>query len=254
MAGDFASVCAERTIVSARGELGDACVLELFGPSSGGKSTLVTRLLAGAGASAPVFALAQDRLLERAGLAALPAGRLRKLLLDLLVLGVVLLTWRRARGYYAFSAREALTGDFAASAWLRLNLLRNAWKGVALRLVAPRLARPGEVLVLDEGPLQTANYLLVHAESAPKLAKLETLLRLVPLPDAVVYVRVDEEELVRRTERRGHPRVPASRPNAVRRFVRHALAVFDRVAAEPRVAERMVSCGALAGAARRAAS
>jgi hypothetical protein len=253
MAGDSGPVCAERSIVpSTWGELAGVRVLELFGPSSGGKSTLAGRLLAGAGA--PVFVLAQDRLLQRVGLGALPPGLARKLVLDVLVLGLVLLTWRTARAYYLFSARQALAGRFAASTWLRLNLLRNAWKAVALGLVAPRLARPGETLLLDEGPLQTANYLLVHAESAPPLDRLETFLRLVPLPDAVAYVRLDEEELVRRTEYRGHPRVPTSVPNAGRRFVRHALAVFDRVAAEPRVRERLVGCARLAAAGQRAAS
>ena len=131
-----------------------------------------------------------------------------------------------------------------------MNLLRNAWKAVALRLVAPRFAAPGEVLVMDEGPLQTANYLLVRADGTPNLAALEAFLRLVPLPDAAVYVRLEEETLVCRTLARGHPRVPNASQTASRRFVRNALAVFDRITAEPRIAERLVPSEALNPTAR----
>jgi hypothetical protein len=221
------------------GELADVRVLELFGPSSGGKSSLAKRLLA-AGAEGRAFTLAHDRLLERSGLGWLPGHRARTLVLDALALLAVLATWRAARGYYAFSAAHALRGASSASLRLRLNLLRNAWKAVALRLVAPRFAAPGEVLLMDEGPLQTANYLLVRIEGRPDLAALEAFLRVVPLPDAAVYVRLEEEVLVRRTLSRGHPRVREGSRTACLRFVHNALAAFDRIAAEPRVAARLV--------------
>jgi hypothetical protein len=224
-------------------ELAAVRVLELFGPSSGGKSSLAARLLA-APRDGRVFTLAQDRLLERAGLGWLSGHLARTLALDALAALAVLATWRAARAYYAFSAAHALRG--AGRYRLRLNLLRNAWKAVALRLVAPRFAAPGEVLLMDEGPLQTANYLLVRADGAPNLAALEAFLAVVPLPDAAVYVRLDEETLVRRTLSRGHPRVHDGSRTASRRFVRNALVAFDRIAAEPRVAERLLLREALA--------
>jgi len=227
-------------------KLAAARVLELFGPSSGGKSSLALRLLAGGG-DVPVFIQAEARLLQRSGLGWLPEGPARVLALHLVALLGVLWTWPAARSYYAFSAVHALRGNFAASLWLRLNLLRNAWKAVALRLLASRFAAPGELLVLDEGPLQTANYLFVHVDSPPSTAALETFLRIVPLPDAAVYLRVDEDELVRRTCERGHARVPADSHDASARFVHHALAVFDRIATEPRVRRRLLPRAALEG-------
>jgi hypothetical protein len=226
-------------------ELAEVRVLELFGPSSGGKSSLAKRLLT-APRDGRVFTLAQDRLLERVGLGWLSGHLARTLALDALAALAVLATWRAARAYYAFSAAHAFRGAGSASFGLRLNLLRNAWKAVALRLVAPRFAAPGEVLLMDEGPLQTANYLLVRADGAPSLAAVEAFLAVVPLPDAAVYVRLDEEALVRRTLSRGHPRVHDGSRSASRRFVRNALAAFDRIAAEPRVAERLLLREALA--------
>ena len=225
-------------------ELAAVRVLELFGPSSGGKSSLARRLLADPG-EGRIFTLVGDRLLERVGLGWLPGHLARTLALDALALLAVLVTWRAARACYAFAVVHALGGAGSASLWLRLNLLRNAWKAVALRLVAPRFAVPGEVLVMDEGPLQTAHYLLVRADGAPDLGALEAFLRVVPLPDAAIYVRLEEETLVQRTLARRHPRVPDGSRRSCRRFVRNALAVFDRIASEPRVVERLLLPGAL---------
>ena len=215
-------------------------MLELFGPSSGGKTTLARHLL-----SAPregrVFTLVQDRLLERAWLGWLSGPLVRTLAGDGLAVLAVLATWRSARAFYAFSAAHAFRRARAANLLRRLNMLRNAWKVAAFRLVAPRFAAPGEVLLMDEGPLQAANYLFVSADDrAPTLAALEAFLAVVPLPDAAVYLRRDEDTLVRRTLARGHPRVPDGSRLACGHFVRHALVVFDRIVAEPRVAERLL--------------
>lgn len=224
-----------------------ARVLELFGPSSGGKSSLAARLAAGAGG--PGLVLAEDRLLARCGLGWARGHVLRTLLVHCVAAAGLLVTWHEGRAFYRFAAAEALRGAWPGSPRLRLNLLRNAWKAAAVRLLAPRFAAADETLLMDEGPLQTANYLLVHAGPAPSAAALEAFLRVVPLPDAVVYMRASEAELVERTLARTHPRVPAGSREASARFVAHALAVFDRIAAEPRVRERLLAPEALLAAA-----
>jgi hypothetical protein len=218
-----------------------ARVLELFGPSSGGKSSLAAKLLA----EGPGLVAAEDRLLARAGLGWLPPGRARSAALHGLAALGVLATWREGRAFYRFAADQALRGAWPGSRRLRLHLLRNSWKTAAIRLLAPRLARSGETLLMDEGPLQIANYLLVHSAVAPDAGALETFLRVAPLPDAAAYVRAGEEELVARTLARTHPRVRDGSRTAAARFVAHALAVFDRIAAEPRVRERLVAPEAL---------
>jgi hypothetical protein len=220
-----------------------ARVLELFGPSSCGKSSLAARLVAGEGG--PGFIHAQDRLLARAGLGWVRGRLPRTAVLHLVAAFGVLATWREGRAFYRLAAAQALHGAWPGSLWLRLNLLRNAWKAAAIRLLAPRCARPGERLLMDEGPLQSANYLLVHHSVPPDPAALEDFLRVVPLPDAAVYLRASEAELVERTLARTHPRVPAGSPAACARFVAHALTVFERIAAEPRVAQRLVAPGSL---------
>jgi hypothetical protein len=212
-------------------------VLELFGPSSGGKSSLAAKLRA----ERPGLATVEGRLLARAGLGWLPAGRARVVALHALAALGVAATWRQGRAFYRFAADQALRGAWPGSRRLRLHLLRNSWKTAALRLLAPRLAASGETLLMDEGPLQIANYLLVHSAVPPDAAALDAFLRVVPLPDAAAYVRAGEDELVARTLARTHPRVRDGSRAAAVRFVANALAVFDRIAAEPRVRERLVA-------------
>jgi hypothetical protein len=217
-------------------------VVELFGPSSGGKSSLGARLLREDGKR---FVLHTDRVLRSVGLGWLPGAWLRTFALDAIAALEVVASWRKQRACYAAAAAQALSGAGPRDFSLRLMLLRNAWKGVALRLLAGRLARAGEVVLMDEGPLQTANYLFVHVDVAPAREALDAYLAALPLPDAALYVRADEAELARRTLARRHPRVPDGSPEAARRFAAHALEVFDRIAAEPRVRERMIGVEAL---------
>ena len=162
------------------------------------------------------------------------------------VLGV-LVTWREGRAFYRFAAAEALRGEWPGSRLLRLHLLRNAWKAAAIRLLAPRFARAGERAADGRGAAPDRELLLVHHSVAPNAAVLEAFLRVVPLPDAAAYVRASEAELVRRTLARTHPRVPAGSHAASARFVAHSLAVFERIAAEPRVAGGCRAGGAALG-------
>jgi hypothetical protein len=220
-------------------------VVELFGPSSAGKSSLAARLASGA--SGGRFVLHTDRVLASVGLGWLPSASLRTLALDALAALELVASWRREHAFYAAAAAQALRGKGPRGFFLRLRLLRNAWKGGALGLLAGRLARPGEVVLMDEGPLQTANYLFVHADEPPAREALDAYLATLPLPDAALYVRASEEELVARTLARTHARVPRDSREATERFVAHALDAFERVAAEPRVRARLVTVEALLG-------
>jgi hypothetical protein len=221
-------------------------VVELFGPSSAGKSTLAARLVASGRCVRH-----EDRVLAAVGLGWLPGAALRTLAVDALAALHLVASWRRERAFYRAAARQALGGKGPRSLGLRLRLLRNAWKGGALRLLAARVGRAGEIVLMDEGPLQTANYLFVFADEAPARPALDAYLATLPLPDAALYVRGEADELVARTLARGHARVPRGSREATERFVAHALEVFERVAAEPRVRARLVGLDALLGGSER---
>jgi hypothetical protein len=218
-------------------------VLELFGPSSAGKSTLAARLCAGEGG--PGFALLFDRVLADVGLGFLRPRWLRVLALDAVAFATVVTTWRAWRPFYAAAAAEALRSAGPLHWPMRFNLLRNTWKRAALRLRAERHGRAGETLVMDEGPLQSVHYLFVHVDPPPALERLDAFLRAIPLPDAALYVDDADEALVARTLARGHPRLPQGSEPEAARWVRHARIVFERIRAEPRVRERLVTREAL---------
>ncbi|MEN8160144.1 MAG: hypothetical protein ABFS41_08745, partial [Myxococcota bacterium] len=163
-----------------------------------------------------------DRVLASLGLGWLPGHLLRTLALDTIALLHVVRTWREHRVCYRRAAAQALRGAGPRSLRLRAMLLRNAWKAIALCLLAERRTRPGELLLLDEGPLQTANYLFVHVDEPPESDALDAYLAVLPLADAALFLRAEEDALVERTLARRHRRVPDGSPEAARRFVRHA--------------------------------
>jgi len=125
----------------------------------------------------------------------------------------------------------------------RLNLARNALRKIGLYEIVAKRRRPGQTVLVDnEGVLQAAHNLFVHVADASEVdvEALATFLRLAPLPGAVVYRRQTEAELVSRTLKRGHRRVPAGLEQAATRFVGRAVRVFEAIAADPGVRARLV--------------
>jgi hypothetical protein len=62
------------------------------------------------------------------------------------------------------------------------------------------------------------------------MSDVETFLRLVSLPDVAVYIRQPESVLISRTSKRGHKRIPENSSALVNQFIKHGLAVFDKLA------------------------
>jgi hypothetical protein len=94
--------------------------------------------------------------------------------------------------------------------------------------------------LVDEGTVQTAHNLFVHVEHCFDDVRLRQFSRCVPLPDVVVYVRPNEDALIERTLRRGHPRIARPTRPAVTWFVRQALSAFDQLTRCERVASRTI--------------
>jgi hypothetical protein len=122
-----------------------------------------------------------------------------------------------------------------------LNLARNALRKVGIYdIVRRRRGAAEHVLVDNEGVLQAAHNLFVHVAREPDLAQVDAFADIAPVPDAVVYRRVDASTLRERTVARGHKRVPGGTVAAADRFVERAEAVFDRLTSHPRVRSRLV--------------
>lgn len=214
--------------------------IELFGCSSSGKSSLAPRLLRSARALGVEASMSEDFVLREFRLGGLRSPGLRRLCVDLLAAGACLADWREHAGFLGQTVR-ALLALPAGVAWpRRLNMARNVIKKTGVRALVRRRARPGELVVLDEGTLQTAHYLFVQPCADPDPARLDAFLAAVPLPDVAVYVREKESTLVRRTLARGHKRLGDRSSDGATRFVGRAVFTLDRVAATPRVRRRLL--------------
>jgi thymidylate kinase len=94
--------------------------------------------------------------------------------------------------------------------------------------------------MVDEGTLHIANYLFVHVSVEPNMHDLDSFVRLVSLPDVAVYIKQPESVLIERTRTRGHKRIPGDANVLVDRFIKHSLAVFEKLAAHSRLETRLL--------------
>ena len=122
----------------------------------------------------------------------------------------------------------------------RLNIARNVLKKTGIREIIRRRGSDRQLVVMDEGTLQTAHYLFVQLCAEPDPAQLREFLKRVPLPDVAVYVRDEESTLIRRTVARGHPRISDRSHDTTALFVKRALWVSCRVVDDPRVRRRLL--------------
>ena len=215
--------------------------VEVIGCTSAGKSTLVRGMLAAADERGLAFISGDDIALGRTIGRVVKNEFLRRRLIDVPALLASLRAWRTHRELirHVLHLSRVAPGGLTA----RLNLARNALRKLGLYEIVASRRRPGQTVLVDnEGVLQAAHNLFVHVDEAAEVddEALATFLRLAPLPDAVVYRRQSEAELVLRTLRRGHRRVPAGSEEAARRFVGRAVRVFETIAADPRVRSRLV--------------
>jgi hypothetical protein len=222
--------------------------VEVIGCTSAGKSSLVRGMLAAAFERGQDFVTGDDLALGR--LSPIVGNEfVRRRLIDLPALIASVGAFRTHGELIRLVLRLSRTAPGALTA--RLNLARNALRKIGLREIVTSRPRPGRTVLVDnEGVLQAAHNLFVHVAEAADVddAALLAFLRLAPLPDVVVYRRQPEAELVARTLRRGHKRVPGGSPAAARRFVARAVRVFETVAADPGVASRLVVLEAEGGA------
>jgi hypothetical protein len=218
----------------------DPMQIELFGCSSAGKSSLAPRLLRSARALGVEATMSEDFVLGQFRLGGVRLPWLRRLCVDLLAAGACLASWREHAGFLHQAARILLALPAGVAWGRRLNMARNVVKKTGVRALVRRRARPDELVILDEGTLQTAHYLFVQPCADPDPARLDAFLARVPLPDVAVYVRETEPTLVRRTLARGHKRLGDRSSHGAARFVKRAVFTLDRVAETPRVKQRLL--------------
>ena len=212
--------------------------IELIGCTSSGKSTLANHILQFCRDEGIDVSLGENFLLDQFHLGRVGSSTARAVLVNLISLPVALANWEKYRHFYSFAFR---TITHLKISWReKLYLGRNILKSIGIYEISHTRADDHTIILLDEGPLHSANALFVHVSVAAPNAELSEFVRVVPFPDAAVYLREREDVLIRRTLARGHKRIRNSNRSEAEQFVHSAIAMFERLVKEPAIQSKLI--------------
>jgi hypothetical protein len=220
------------------GEIGSIMQIEIIGCTSAGKSTLTRGILQTCHQQGIDILLGDDFVLKQIRLNWVKSHLPRTLLVDLVALFACLVTWRRNLEFYLFATR--LLFPLPIARLEKLNLLRNVLKKIGIYEIIHFRSADQQIILVDEGVLQAAHNLFVHGSVQVKLENIATFARLIPLPDVIVYLRQPESLLIDRTMKRGHKRISDPSYRNVDRFVKQAVATFDKLVQNPPIKSRLL--------------
>jgi hypothetical protein len=203
--------------------------IELTGCTSAGKSTLAGRILRICRDQGIDAWMGYDFVLRQVRLDWIKSRLFRGLLVNLISLSVCLVTWRNYLAFYRFAIRIIAQLPSGVAWFEKLYIGRDVLKNIGIYEIIRRRASGRQLVLLDEGTLHTAHYLFVHVSVEPDIQDLSTFINLVPLPDLVVYITESESVLIERTLERGHKRIPDRSYASTQRFIKRAVAIFDRL-------------------------
>lgn len=214
--------------------------IELIGCTGAGKSSLSQQIIQQRQQNGVQVLTSYDFVLNWAHFGWLKNHKARMAVLNAVALIACLLAWPRNRAFYRFVAGAIRRLPSSVSPAEKLKIARIAARNAGIYEIVRRGCKPNQIVLADEGTLHIANYLFVHVTHEPNIKDLNAFLNLVSLPDAAVYLRQSTSVLVERTMRRGHKRIPGGSPVMASSFIRHSLEVFEHIASDPTIGERLL--------------
>ena len=212
--------------------------IELIGCTGAGKSTLSRCIYQASQAQGVETSMGEEIALKLIGLNWVKRKILRTLFVDLIALFACLASWRDNLEFYHFGTR--ILSKLPVGRFEKLNIARNVLKNIGVNEIVRRFGRQEQLVLLDEGTLHTAHYLFVHVSVEPDASDLSDFIRLIPLPDVVVFVRQDTTTLIQRTLARGHKRIPSGSLEHVELFIRRAEETFEKLTQSPEIESRLL--------------
>jgi O-antigen/teichoic acid export membrane protein len=199
-------------------------IIEIAGCSGSGKSTLMKEILRQCAERGLPVATAEEVALPRLPHAIRRHPTLQNLALDLR--GVTeTITLRRDREFLAFAM--AMIRRDTDRAFTALSACRGVLRKLAIHSLLAREANGWHAVLVDEGTIHSAHYVLAHVNHPPRREDVELFCRLVPMPDLVVHVAGRLETVLARTFARSDPPLRWRTKAELERFIRHAHAMFD---------------------------
>lgn len=214
-------------------------VIEFIGVTGAGKTQLVRAVQKAAVRHRP-SAVASDLVMDHFALRAVTNASAANVVQDIAGLPLVLRSWPRRREFLSFCAGMILR--HGPNAVEKAASMRSVLRRLGLHERAVRRP-PGELVLLDEGIVLAAYHLFVYGKVDFERRDLAEFARLVPLPDAVVYVRAPLAQLVTRAVERRDPRrqLAGKGHTAVERSLQRAVDMFDGLVATEHLRGRVVA-------------
>ena len=212
--------------------------IELIGCTGAGKSTLAQRICEAWQAQGIDIVLGEDFVLDQVRLNWIRGRLLRKLVVNVMALFAALLAWPTHREAYRFAARVLY--PLPVTRLQKIDTFKNVLKRIGIYEIIHYRGIDQQVVLIDEGVLQAAHYLFVHVSAHIEMEFITLYAGLIPLPDAIVYLRQPESTLIDRTMRRGHKRIPERSYGSVAPFIKQAVGVFDGLVQYPAIERRLL--------------
>lgn len=212
-------------------------MVEFIGGTGAGKTTVagaVKRRLAAFGGAVA----APDLVTSLVGLPPLARPLHRNLLSELVGLPFFLGSLHRHAAFLRFTLQVQARQPFTLQA---ANRVRSTIRKLGVYEIVKRYGG-GRIVLVDEGTVLHAHNLFVYTSRECSTGDLDRFASVVPLPDAIVYVRAPLATQVQRTlERSDPPREVRSRdPRLVERYVGRACSLFEALVEIPSIGERVL--------------
>jgi len=213
-------------------------VIEIIGCTGSGKSTQSRSIVESCHEQGVDIFLGEDFVLRQVRLNWIKSRLPRKFAVNLLGLFACLITWRSHLEFYLFATR--LLFQLPIARLDKLNLLRNVLKKVGTNEIIRFRSTDRQIILVDEGVLHAAHHLFVHSSVQVSEEHLAIFARLIPFPDAIVYLRQPESLLIDRTLKRGHQRIPDHSYSDAVRFIHQAVTMFEKLVQYPAVESKLL--------------
>lgn len=212
--------------------------IELIGCTSAGKSTLARDICQVCHEQGLDILAGNDFILKQIKLNWIKNRLSRTFLVNLAALLACLVTWQNNLKFYLFATQ--LLFQLPIPRLEKLYLLRNVLKKIGIYEIIRFRSTGQQVILVDEGVVQTVHNFFVHVSVQVEAEQLATFARLIPLPDVIVYLRQPEALLIDRTIKRGHKRIPDRSYSNVARFIKQAVAIFEQLVQNPAVQNKVL--------------
>jgi thymidylate kinase len=207
-------------------------LIELVGCSGAGKTTIGDLTVGALRAKGFSAISSADIFRERSTIGWIKDNSLRNLALSFMLIPRFMEVRKSRKEYLRFAAR--MIWKYEKWPLGRINRIRSVMRVMGEDSVLRDLPKK-EVVVIDEGMVGSAHSVLVYMDRFPNLKEIGEFVRLVPLPDLVVFVDVPASVALKRTLRRPDRPIRGGSAFELAGFVDSGCEIFRHISAHGRL-------------------